>query len=540
MDRVRARFARAARDRSGVEGREAGRHRRLRHAAVRRLARRRLVARLALHRVPDGGREDVSERRHRAGTAGSAAQRTARGRQLPREHQRGLAWRGVRTARISRSHRPAHRARQTSSAIDLLPRTPKFREDQFRDLFKEEQPKTPASRAAPSRPTRPHPAHPTSPAAAAGRGRPVEIVFDDIRRRASVLPVGVDVARQEISPDGKWLLLTARAAGQQNLYVYPLDELSREPAVARQLTSTPGAEAQRALHARQQGGLLPRSRARVQRHARAARAAGGCASRAELDVDFSREKIEAFRQAWTLPARPVLRREDERRRLGRGARRVYEPRVAGARTPDEMRRVMSLMLGELNASHMGISAPAAGRAEHARTPGASTSIAPSTSRTAGCASRGHRRSARRRSAGHQDRATTSCRSTARRSAARSNLDELLDHTIGKRVALSVAASPTAPPRDVVVKPIDQPTEKGLRYRQWVEQKRAYVAKASGGRLGYVHMFDMSAGRAVAAARSISTPRTTRGRASSSTCATTTAASSTSTRSTCSRGAATST
>jgi C-terminal processing protease CtpA/Prc len=46
---------------------------------------------------------------------------------------------------------------------------------------------------------------------------------------------------------------------------------------------------------------------------------------------------------------------------------------------------------------------------------------------------------------------------------------------------------------VIVKPIDQQTEKGLRYRQWVEQKREYVAKASGGRLGYVHMYDMSSG-----------------------------------------------
>ena len=45
---------------------------------------------------------------------------------------------------------------------------------------------------------------------------------------------------------------------------------------------------------------------------------------------------------------------------------------------------------------------------------------------------------------------------------------------------------------MIVKPIDQATEKALRYRQWVEQRRDYVAKASGGRLGYVHMFDMSA------------------------------------------------
>src|SRR4029078_813822 len=39
-------------------------------------------------------------------------------------------------------------------------------------------------------------------------------------------------------------------------------------------------------------------------------------------------------------------------------RTAYEPRIAGARTADEVRRIISLMLGELNASHMGIAAPA--------------------------------------------------------------------------------------------------------------------------------------------------------------------------------------
>jgi C-terminal processing protease CtpA/Prc len=75
---------------------------------------------------------------------------------------------------------------------------------------------------------------------------------------------------------------------------------------------------------------------------------------------------------------------------------------------------------------------------------------------------------------------------------RVNIDEWLDHTIGKRVELSIADSPAAKPREVAVKPADQTTEKALRYRQWVEQRRDYVVKASGGRLGYVHMFDMSA------------------------------------------------
>jgi tricorn protease len=42
-----------------------------------------------------------------------------------------------------------------------------------------------------------------------------------------------------------------------------------------------------------------------------------------------------------------------------------------------------------------------------------------------------------------------------------------------------------------VRPVNTATEKGLRYRKWVEERRAYVERASGGRLGYVHMYDMS-------------------------------------------------
>jgi len=42
-----------------------------------------------------------------------------------------------------------------------------------------------------------------------------------------------------------------------------------------------------------------------------------------------------------------------------------------------------------------------------------------------------------------------------------------------------------------VRPVNAATEKGLLYRDWVERNRAYVERASGGRLGYVHMFDMS-------------------------------------------------
>ena len=42
-----------------------------------------------------------------------------------------------------------------------------------------------------------------------------------------------------------------------------------------------------------------------------------------------------------------------------------------------------------------------------------------------------------------------------------------------------------------MRPVNLATEKALRYRKWVDEKRAYVERVSAGRVGYVHMFDMS-------------------------------------------------
>ncbi|MBP6822650.1 MAG: PD40 domain-containing protein, partial [Acidobacteria bacterium] len=118
--------------------------------------------------------------------------------------------------------------------VDLLPRTPKFREDQFRDLFKEESPRNPAIERRTQTPP-PQPAQPTEAADKKPANKAVEIVFDGIRGRLSLLPVGVDVNSLTISPDGKTLLMSASAEGQTNLYTWSLDELGRDQGVARQL-----------------------------------------------------------------------------------------------------------------------------------------------------------------------------------------------------------------------------------------------------------------------------------------------------------------
>src|SRR5581483_5256536 len=107
--------------------------------------------------------------------------------------------------------------------IDLVLRTPHFREDQFRDLFKEE----PARPVPPAPQTAPAPAAADSkPAdAAPPKGKtpePVKIAFEGIHDRLTLLPTGLDVNSVVISPDGKTAVLVAVVAGQQNLYSYSL------------------------------------------------------------------------------------------------------------------------------------------------------------------------------------------------------------------------------------------------------------------------------------------------------------------------------
>ncbi|MGH9386478.1 MAG: S41 family peptidase [Vicinamibacterales bacterium] len=365
--------------------------------------------------------------------------------------------------------------------VDLLPRTPRFREEQFRDLFRDERPRTPAEPAAA--------AASASPASTGARTSPaaVKIEFDGIRSRASVLPVGVDVQSQTLSPDGKSMLLVASAEGQENLYVYSMDELSQEPAIARQLTSTAGAKRSPQFSPDSKD-VFYLDRGRIFTVSLERREPRAIAVTAALDVDFAQEKLAVFHEAWSLLRDGFF---DERMNgvdwAAVGGR--YEPQIAGARTSDEMRRIISLMLGELNASHMGISAPPQGtqttvgrlaidldRAEYERSGQLriATVVPLGPASVAGIPASDYLRAVGGRTIGP-----------------RVNLDELLDHTIGRQVTLTLAASPTGPTREVGVKPVNQATEKALRYRQWVQERRAYVAKVSGGRLGYVHMLDMS-------------------------------------------------
>jgi Tol biopolymer transport system component/C-terminal processing protease CtpA/Prc len=382
--------------------------------------------------------------------------------------------------------------------IDLVPRTPHFREDQFRDLFRE-GPRPMLPRPALPIPPEVKPAPATAPttapvvassrpAGATTRSGGTRIVFEDIRQRLTLLSVGVDVDFQAISPDGKTALIIGASGGQQNLYTLALEDSG---AVARQLTSNAGGKshAQFSPDGRE---VYYLDNGRISAIPLESRVARQINVSAEMTVDFASEKFTVFRQAWAY----FYDNFADAKFNGVdwiAVKDTYAPRIAGARTSDELRRILACMLGELNASHVGIYLPQSGTRnttghlglrferedfEQSGRLRVAEVFALGPAAVAGI------------KAGEFITAVD-----GRRIDKASNLDQMLDMRIGKRVTLRVGPAPgrTADflARDVPLLPIDSAAEKVLMYKAWIESRRQIVDRASGGRLGYVHISDMT-------------------------------------------------
>jgi len=395
--------------------------------------------------------------------------------------------------------------------IDLVPHTPRLHEDQFRDLFKEEKPST-----TPSTPPEENPPKdrrdttqssasadkqtetPKSPSdlvkgdSKTDNGKekekkpvePVNVVFSGIRERLNLLPIGLDVDSHCISPDGKWLALIATAAGQQNVYVYSLDELAKEPSVAKQITATAGRKSSlqwspdnKAVFYLDQGKIYssPIDAPKPKQ----------LAVSAEVDIDFAAEKQLVFEEGWRMLRDNFFNPEMNGVNWS-ALHDVYAEKAGYAENGDDLRRIMSLMIGELNSSHSGIRN--------------GEQVKPTTGRIglrfdrSTYESQGRFKVAEVVQLSPADVAgiktgeflTAIDGLTLDRS---SNVDQLLEYKIDRKVQLTVADAGKI--RIVAVKPIRGREEKDLLYRQWVERNREYVAAISDGKLGYVHMFDMS-------------------------------------------------
>lgn len=369
--------------------------------------------------------------------------------------------------------------------VDLQPHLPTYREDVFRKLFApDSQPGAPEDPApAPKRPDKAE-AKGATPAKAAPPK--VTIAWEGLRQRATVLPLEMDAQSPQITSDGKTLVFLGAPGSTQNLYQYNLDELADEPPRPKQISSSARPKAGFGLAADGKT-LWYLDGGKVMTTPLPDLAVKPLPARGEVAVDFDKEKQVVFDQVWstldTYFYDPRFHGVD-----WAAARTKWQPYIAGARTPSELRRNINLMIGELDASHSGTGMP--GAVENNRVGDIGVAFDRAAYEASGAlvvrelVPLGPAAASGRIARGDRIVSVDGTPVTAQ-----TNFDSLVERKVGKQVALGIRTG-AGESRTVTLQPVGDDVVTGLRYRGWVEARRAMVDRLSGGRLGYVHIADM--------------------------------------------------
>ncbi len=385
--------------------------------------------------------------------------------------------------------------------VSLKLGTPVFNEDKFRGLFEPENPQ-PDPSPNPENPVveQDNVSTPNSDSseesepvlqkdAKKEKNKPVEIDFEDIRKRLDFINTGVEINEHAISPDGKTLLVTASAEGQFNLYTINLDQLAKNRS-PKQITSTPTFKFDAQFSPKgdkvyylESGSIKIVNLAKENTRS--------LPVNMSINVNFAEEKMEIFEQGWRYMRDhfydPNFHGVD-----WDSVYKTYEPLVRGSQNIEELRRLMNMMVGELNASHLGVSGPN----EFKALPVGRLGLRFDRSE--------YENKGQLKISEVIDLSPSAVSEEIKEGdyllsvdkveiTGSTNINKLLESKVDKRVEIEIASSANgAGKRTVVLKPVSTGAEKQLLYRQWVEDNREYVERISGGKLGYIHLPDMSA------------------------------------------------
>ena len=405
--------------------------------------------------------------------------------------------------------------------IDLEPILPKFKEDDFDKLFRdpdkdksgdndndkekngdgnhgdapESAPETadPAIVNPPSAPGKKADAANVKKNSADGDSakNKVKIVFEGIKRRIRFLTNPEDFARVlAIRPDSKLLIYRADVLGRPCLWSMSM-EAERLHEYPRQLT-TSGSYARNAFFIPDGKKLFYLENGMIYSMGitdDGERKSGPSSlnTRAELEVDFHREKMQVFDEAWRL----IRDHFYDPAYHGCDWNQVYalfRPVAHGTHTDDEFLEVLRLMLGELNASHLGADGWWGRGAPDSYLgldfdqkqlekkgvfkiryvlPEAPLRLAENPAREGEYLV-------------EVDGVPLDGKTV--------NLPALLQRKSGKRVKIKLNSRASLKgAREVFVKPIGIGNHNFLRYRDWVQRNQQYVLAKSDGRLGYIHI-----------------------------------------------------
>jgi Tol biopolymer transport system component/C-terminal processing protease CtpA/Prc len=319
---------------------------------------------------------------------------------------------------------------------------------------------------------------------------PVDIVFEGIERRLSFLtPVQMDAKAQAISHDSRDLLFLAEVAGKINIWTLPLDEPRRGHPPQQMTADSSGKRHLQFVPNDKHFFYLEDGQITIRKFP-SGRDPLILYTRGEVTVDFEQEKVQVFGEAWRLLRDmfydPTFRGQD-----WNAIRERFAPLAAGVRTPGELTTVLNLMVGELRSSHVSAFWRSGGQSDDGYTGvlfDPVTLIEQGSLRVAGLVPDSP--AALLKDPPQVGDYLVAVDGTPLTPSA--NLDHLLQRTVGRKVVLRLASTPGgSETREVAVRPIDEDAYEHLRYRAWVETNEAYVHRVSQGRLGYVHVPEMS-------------------------------------------------
>jgi Tol biopolymer transport system component/C-terminal processing protease CtpA/Prc len=205
---------------------------------------------------------------------------------------------------------------------------------------------------------------------------------------------------------------------------------------------------------------------------------------AQMNIDHYGERQQVFDEAWRS-LRDGFYDPEFHGQDWNALKATYRPIALAASTEQDFRDIFNTMLGQLNASHMGMSGPNPEETQSDRTGllGVELEAAPTGLKIMRVVPNSPAdRSSSKLAVGDVITAVNGTRITTA-----TNIYELLNGTADERTLLELTNSGNT--REVVIRPTT--SLRSELYEEWVEERKRLTEKYSNGRLGYIHIQGMN-------------------------------------------------